>query len=68
MNRYSIRPQGSHVRVHYPKGGSSTGITLARHGGYEPTYKVWLHSGVTAWYPASWLTSAEVSADAQVAV
>src|SRR5699024_4342366 len=56
MTRYGIRSQGSHVRVTYPQGGSSTGITLAKFGGYEPVYKVWLHKGTIAYYAASWLT------------
>jgi len=56
MTRYGIRSQGSHVRITYPQGGSNTGITLAKFGGYEPVYKVWLHKGTIAYYPASWLT------------
>lgn len=51
-----IPPRDARVRVSYPDGTrSSLGYTLARHGGYEPTYRVRLDSGVIAWYPKSWL-------------
>ena len=61
MKNYDVIPsQGARVRITYPDGGGpSYGLTIARHGGYEPTYKVWHYTGITAWYPASWLTRAD---------
>ena len=58
MKNYDVIPsQGARVRITYPDGGpTSQGITLARHSGPMPTYKVWHYNGITAWYPAQWIT------------